>query len=144
MNDPEETLPGSPSITRRRRRPFLAPVWLLGWAFLAVLIVAFLYWNSANTTTIVLIRHAEKQLGSINDAPLTPPGEQRATRIAQMLGDGQAFGRIRKIYVTNTRRTQQTATELAQRLNLKPVVVDAGISPATLAKQVLRENRGSI
>ena len=43
-----------------------------------MLLAAVFYWNSATTTTIVLIRHAEKQIGTIDDAPLSPQGEQRA------------------------------------------------------------------
>jgi broad specificity phosphatase PhoE len=138
-----ESAPESPSLTRRRRT-FLAPLWLLAWGALLVLVAAFLYWNAATTTTIVVIRHAEKQIGAISDAPLSPPGEQRAERLAQMFGDAATFGRVRKIYVTDTRRTQQTAAELAQRLGLKPEVVDAKLDAATLARRALRENRGGL
>ena len=143
MNAAEETLPTSPSLTRGRRT-FLAPIWLLAWSGILVLVAAVVYWNSATTTTVVVIRHAEKQLGTIDDAPLSPEGEQRATRLAQMFGDAESFGRVRKIYVTDAHRTQQTAAELAQRLNLKPVVVDAKESASALARQVLKENRGGL
>jgi broad specificity phosphatase PhoE len=104
--------------------------------------MAFAYWNSATTTTIVLVRHAEKQVGAITDAPLSPEGEVRASRLAQMLGDSEEFGRIGRIYVTDTRRTQQTAAGLAQRLGLKPVIVDAKTNSAELAQRAVRENRG--
>ncbi len=143
MNDATETAPASPSLTRRRRT-FLAPLWLLAWGGLLVLLAAFAYWNSATTTTIVLVRHAEKQPGTIDDAPLTPQGEQRAARLAQMLGDADTFGRVQKIYITDTKRSQQTAEELAQRLNLKPVVVEAGTTARALADRVLSENRGGV
>ena len=143
MNAAEETLPTSPSLTRRRRT-FLAPLWLLAWAGILAVAAAFFYWNSATTTTIVLLRHAEKQVGAPDDAPLSPQGELRATRLAQMFGDAEAFGRVQKIYVSDTRRSQQTAADLAQRLNLKPVVVDAKTSSDELASRVLRENRGGL
>ena len=78
MNDSPESPPESPSLTRRRRT-FLAPLWLLAMAGVFVLAMAVAYWNSATTTTIVLVRHAEKQLGAISDAPLSPQGEMRAT-----------------------------------------------------------------
>jgi phosphohistidine phosphatase SixA len=142
MNDSLETAPASPSLTRRRR-PFLAPLWLLAMAGVFFLAMAFAYWNSATTTTIVVVRHAEKQLGAISDAPLSPEGETRATRLAQMLGGSEEYGRIRKIYVTNTRRTQQTAAGLAQRLSLKPEIVDAKTDSRELARRALHENRGS-
>jgi len=104
---------------------------------------AFMHWRSATSTTIVLVRHAEKELGAISDAPLSPEGEQRADRLANMFGDTQQFGRIRKIYVTNTRRTQQTALRLSQRLGINSEVVDAKTESAELARRVLSENLGS-
>ena len=143
MNTVDETLPTSPSLTRRRRT-FLAPLWLLALGGILMLLGAVLYWNSATTTTIVLVRHAEKQLGAIDDAPLTPQGELRAARLAQMFGDANAFGRVQRIYVSDTRRSQQTAAGLAQRLNLKPVVVEGKSSSSDLARRVLRENRGGL
>ena len=143
MNAAIESEPVSPSLTRRRR-PFLAPIWLLALIGFVVVLAGFLYWRSATTTTIVLIRHAEKQLGAIDDAPLTPQGELRATRVAQMFGDADAFGRVQRIYVSDTRRSQQTAASLAQRLNLKPVIVAANTSSRDLAQRVLRENRGGL
>jgi 2,3-bisphosphoglycerate-dependent phosphoglycerate mutase len=143
MNDALEPTTASPSLTRRRRT-FFAPLWLLAWGGILVLLAAIFYWNSATTTTIVVIRHAEKQIGTIDDAPLSPQGEQRATRIAQMFGDAEAFGRVKQIYVTDTRRSQQTAAALAQRLSLKPVIVDPKASPDEIARRVLRENRGGL
>jgi broad specificity phosphatase PhoE len=107
-----------------------------------MLAMAFAYWNSATTTTIVVVRHAEKQVGAISDAPLSPQGEVRASRLAQMFGDSERFGRVQKIYVTATRRTQQTAAGLAQRLDLTPAVVDAKTDSLKLARRILRENRG--
>jgi broad specificity phosphatase PhoE len=141
MAVPEDSVPESPSLMRRRRT-FLAPIWLLALVALAVLTAMFIYWNSTTTTTIVLIRHAEKQVNTISDAPLAPQGELRATRLAQMFGDASRFGRIQKIYVTDTRRTQQTAAALAQRLDLEPEIVEGKSDAADFARRVLRENRG--
>ena len=143
MNAAIDSEPVSPSLMRHRRT-FLAPLWLLALGGILMLLGAVLYWNSATTTTVVLIRHAEKQLGAIDDAPLTPQGELRAARLAQMFGDANAFGRVQRIYVSDTRRSQQTAAGLAQRLNLKPVVVDGKSSSSEFARRVLRENRGGL
>lgn len=134
----------APSLTRRRRT-FLAPLWLIWLLAMGVIVMlgaAFLNWRSATSTTVVLVRHAEKEVGAISDAPLSPEGEQRADRLANMFGDTQKFGRLQKIYVTNTRRTQQTALRLSQRLGITSEVVDAKIESAELAKRVLDENRG--
>src|SRR5688572_20513433 len=142
MSDTPET-PGSATLFRRRSA-FLAPIWLLALGGIIVALAAFTYWNSATTTTVVVIRHAEKAPSAISDAPLSPPGELRSVRLAQMFGDGEKFGRVKKVYVTNTRRTQQTVADLVQRLGLKAEVVDAKTGSSDLARRVLNENRGGL
>lgn len=141
MADPDPTVPASPSLTRRRRT-FLAPLWLFALGGVAILIALFAYWRSTTTTTVVLVRHAEKQVNADGDAPLSQEGEIRAARLARMFGDVSPFGRIQRIYVTDTRRAQQTAAALAQRLDLAPDIVPARSSNQELARRVLRENRG--
>lgn len=137
--------PSPPSLTRRRRT-FLAPLWLVWLLVMGAIVLigaAFLHWRSATSTTVVVVRHAEKEIGAISDAPLSPEGEQRADRLANMFGDTQPFGRLARIYVTNTRRTQQTALRLSQRLGITSEVVDAKTESADLAHRILDENRGS-
>ena len=141
MADPESTIPASPSLTRRRRT-FLAPLWLLALGGIAIVVALFAYWHSTTTTTIVLVRHAEKQVNADSDAPLSLEGEARAMRLAQMFGDATQFGRVQRIYVTDTRRAQQTAAGLSQRLGYEPDIVPARTRSAELAGRVLRENRG--
>lgn len=144
MTEPIEVPPPeTPSLTRRRRT-FLAPLWLLAWFGIAFMVAVFVYWKSATTTTIVVLRHAEKQINSISDSPLSPQGELRAERLAQMFGDSVEFGRIERIYVTDTRRTQQTAATLAQRLDVKPEIAKPNETPSEIARRALSENRGGI
>jgi phosphohistidine phosphatase SixA len=144
MADPIDTPPPETLSLTRRRRTFLAPIWLLAWFGIAFVVAVFIYWKMATTTTIVVLRHAEKQVNSISDSPLSPPGEIRAERLAQMFGGAEKFGRLEKIYVTATRRTQQTAATLAQRLDLKPEVAAANETPSETARRALRENRGGL
>src|SRR5216110_905336 len=137
MTGPPED--SAPSLTRRRRT-FLAPLWLVWLLVMGVIVMigaAFLNWRSATSTTVVLVRHAEKELGAISDAPLSPEGERRADRLANMFGDNQKFGRLQKIYVSNTRRAQQTALRLSQRLGIVSEVVDAKTGSGELARRVL-------
>jgi broad specificity phosphatase PhoE len=129
-----------PAITRHRR-PFLAPFWLAWLVFVVVLAVAYLGYRSATTTTVVLVRHAEKDLVTIDDPPLTPAGEQRAERLAQMFGGVRGVGHIEGIYVTDTRRTQQTAMPLASRLGEKTTVLPAADVDAVVSR-VMSEHRG--
>jgi broad specificity phosphatase PhoE len=133
----------APGITRRRK-PFLAPLWMSGLA-MALVLVAFvaagIAWRSATMTTVVVVRHAEKQLGTIEDPPLAPAGEERARRLAQLLGARSNDARLTAIYVSDTRRAQQTAAPLAAALALAPIVRPANDIEG-LVEEVLREHRG--
>lgn len=82
------------------------------------------------TTTIVLVRHAEK-VSNAPDALLSPQGQQRAECLAHTLKDAG----IKRIYVSDVKRTQQTAEPFAKALGIKPVVVPAK-DPNTLVKDV--------
>lgn len=130
----------APAITRQRR-PFLAPLWLM--ALLAILALAALYagYRALDTTTVVLVRHAEKELSTIDNPPLAPDGELRAEHLSQLFGKVSGIGRLQAIYVSDTRRSQQTAAPLAARLHLKPVVL-AGSDIAGTAHHALHDHRG--
>ena len=130
----------APAITRRRR-PFLAPIWLPALAGVLAVALAIYAYRGVTTTTVVVVRHAEKALGTIDDPPLSPEGEQRSERLALIFGERTGAGHLDAIYVTNTRRTQQTAAPLAARLNLQPVVLTA-TDVAGTAAQMLKEHRG--
>ena len=99
----------APAIINRHRRPFLLPVWLSFAGVLALIVaavVAFFVYRSATTTTVVVLaRHAEKVLSSIQDPPMSPQGEQRAQRLAQMIGPRY---RLRKYKRRNDRRNDRT------------------------------------
>jgi 2,3-bisphosphoglycerate-dependent phosphoglycerate mutase len=81
-------------------------------------------------TTVLLIRHGESAparesepfslVGGHGDPELDPRGEDQAERIAARLAGG--VEEISAIYVTNLRRTAQTAAPLARRLGLDPIV----------------------
>ena len=125
----------APSIARHRRF-FLAPLWLGALLVLALLAAAAGVYRSATTTTIIIVRHAESVLGSIADPPLAAEGEQRAQRLARMLGASGAPGRITAIYVTSARSAQQTATPLAARLGIQPFVLPDGATASTVASTI--------
>lgn len=71
-------------------------------------------------STVILVRHAEKASAD-PDAVLSAAGQQRAECLAHVLKDSG----IKRIYVTDTKRTQQTAEPLAKALGIKPVIVPA-------------------
>jgi phosphohistidine phosphatase SixA len=107
-----------PGISRRHRRPFLAPIWLMAIAALGVIALGVGVLTSMSTTTVILVRHAEKQLGTIEDPPLSQDGEARADRLAALLGARLDAMPIAAIHASEARRTQQTAAPLARRLGL--------------------------
>jgi len=113
-------------------------MWLL---FVVAVALAFFAYRSATTTTVVLVRHAEKELGTIEDAPLSAAGERRAEHLAEMFGEVSGPGRIEAIYVSDTRRAQQTAMPLAMRLGLRPTVLPATQVDAVVSR-ILHDQRG--
>jgi broad specificity phosphatase PhoE len=113
-----------PGITRSRR-PFFAPVWLAMLAAVGAAWVGVGVLRSMATTTVILVRHAEKQLSTIDDAPLTTEGEARAERLANMLGERSDALPITRIFTSEARRTQQTAAPLARRLGIAPTTLPA-------------------
>jgi broad specificity phosphatase PhoE len=133
--------PMQPPVVTRHRRPFLAPFWVMWLLFFALVAAAFVSYRSATTTTIVLVRHAEKVMGTIEDPPLTADGVRRADRLAQMFGEVKAGNGLDAIYVSDTKRAQQTAAPLASRLGMKVNGYPAGDVDGTVRK-LLREHRG--
>ncbi len=108
--------------------------------------IVFLILNSCTpdvdpiTTTVVLVRHAEKADHS-NDPPLNAAGEIRARDLAHVLGETQ----VDVIYATPFSRTLNTARPLAEALDLEVQVVDAGEDYiAVMAELVLNEHQGEL
>jgi broad specificity phosphatase PhoE len=129
---------------RLQHRPFLIPLWLTAIAALAIFTVAALsiwVWFTANSTTVIVIRHAEKDTVNATDPALSATGEARAALLAGMYGSTPGIGRLDAIYVSDTLRSRMTAAPLAARLGLVPIV-DGADDARGLARRVLRENSG--
>lgn len=73
-----------------------------------------------NNRTIFLVRHAERA-SSAPDTPLSAAGVKRAECLAKTLKDAG----IKQVYVSDTKRAQQTAEPLARSLGVKPTVIAA-------------------
>ena len=126
----------------RRRRPFLAPFWLAG--FVALASVALLYGVlratiafAGETTTVIVLRHAEKALVPADDPPLTLAGEARAQRLRTLLGSNPVLA----VYASEARRTQDTARPLASALSL-PVTVHPARDPRGLLDAIGAQHVG--
>ena len=83
----------------------------------AVVLIALLFVPSAASAqqSIIIVRHAERQTGDGDDT-LSEAGRQRAERLASMLKDAG----ITHIFVSDLRRTLETAQPLARVRNLSP------------------------
>ncbi|HZD95464.1 MAG TPA: phosphoglycerate mutase family protein [Candidatus Sulfotelmatobacter sp.] len=90
-----------------------------------------------SASTVVLVRHAEK-VSNAPDAVLSPQGQQRAECLANILKDAG----IKRIYVSDAKRTQQTAEPLAKALGIEPVIVPAG-DANTLVRNVFYDKGGN-
>lgn len=106
---------------------------------LAALLLPFLVASHplpAQTTTVVLLRHAEK-VSKHPDAGLSSVGGRRAESLAWDLA---AF-RPSALFASDRRRTQQTLAPLARMTGLPVRVVPRGEEDA-LAARILAEHRG--
>ncbi len=127
-----------------KHRPFFTPIWLSalgGLALVGLLGWAALTWVTANSTTVVVVRHAEKALDAGSDPPLTPAGQARAELLSRLFGNRREPGHVDAIYVSPTLRSRMTAAPLAARLGLTPIVGPAHDAP-NLAARLLREHGG--
>src|ERR1700734_1314081 len=131
-----------------QRRPFLTPIWLTVIAaigsVMAVCFAAFMVWVWAtdSSTTVIVIRHAEKDLSaSAFEPPLSQAGEARAALLARMFGDAKGLGHLDAIYVSPALRSRLTAAPLAASLGIGVTVAPVD-DPRGLALRVLHEHRG--
>lgn len=78
---------------------------------------------------IWVMRHLNTPAGE-RDPDLTPQGQRAAAALAARFGRDPP----RAIYVTDYRRTRQTAAPLAARLGLTPIVYDPADTPGLVAR----------
>jgi phosphohistidine phosphatase SixA len=127
-----------------QHRPFMTPVWLFAVAALVTFSIAICgvwIWGTADSTTVIVIRHAEKESGSLVDPPLSAAGEARATLLSRIFGDSKGLGSLDAIYISTALRNRMTAAPLAKRLGLVPIAASTG-DPKSLVQRVLRDHSG--
>src|SRR5712691_683611 len=95
-------------VTERRAGLRTALVFAMLFAVLGAVVVFGYYATFTRpVTTVILIRHAEKNIDSNNSDPdLSPAGQARAQDLTRMFGDAG----INTIYAMQYKRTQQTVT----------------------------------
>ncbi len=129
-----------PAITRRRR-PFLTPVWVILLTALAILGVGLFLHESASNTIVVIVPPASKELGTIDDPPLSAAGEQQAQQLAQQFAAANGPDGLKAIYVDGSRSAMQTVAPLAQSLGEQPVTLRSSDADG-IAGQIIGEHGG--
>jgi len=130
-----------------QRRPFLTPIWLTAIAVIGSFAVlgfaasTVWAWATAGSTTVIVIRHAEKDVSVSVDPPLNPAGQARAALLARMFGDAKVLGHLDAIYVSPALRNRLTAAPLAASLGISATVAPPDDARG-LARRVLQDHAG--
>lgn len=116
-----------------QRSPFLCAT------AVAVLILMLLCLPASGAVTIILVRHAEKAQAPANDPSLSNAGRRRGQQLAFTLADAA----VNAIYVSEYRRTRETAEALAYRLQVSPEEIKAS-DTASLVALIRQHQTGSV
>ena len=79
-------------------------------------------------TTVILVRHAEKEAEPKQDPPLSKAGVVRAQELARMLSTAN----VKAIYTSQFVRTKQTAEPLSAKTGVSATVLTLKPNPANL------------
>lgn len=108
-------------------------------------VAVFAVWvlDARTSTVVVIVRHAETEMGSNADPALSAAGRERAARLARMLGQTGERRGVDAIFASEYQRTQQMAIPLAEMLGL---AVNAVSSAAwrNLDDVITREHNGEM
>ena len=87
-----------------------------------ILTIPLLLVTGANAAPVIfIVRHAEKASNSDKDPDLSVQGQKRADALAHILKDLQ----ITSVFVTEFKRTQETAAPTAKAAQVSPTVLPA-------------------
>ena len=104
----------------------------------AVVVFAYFATFARPITTVILVRHAEKNIEPNNPNPnLSPQGQARAQELVRVLGNTG----VTAIYATQFVRTQQTVQPLASHVGLPITQIDSS-NTVELVRQITTNQRG--
>ena len=96
-----------------------------------IFLIPLLFAAAANAAPIIfIVRHAEKVSSGGKDPELSVQGQKRADALANILKDSQ----VTSVFVTEFRRTQETATPIAKAAHVTPTVIPANDIAALVEK----------
>jgi len=126
-----------PDLRALRRRPLFASLAVPALLFAAAAAVLGLLWAAADTTTVIVVRHAEKVLDGGKDPLLTEAGTARAQQLARQFGRAG----LAAVYATPFHRTHDTAQPVATAAGLEVITVDPK-DHAALVAAIRAEHHG--
>lgn len=101
---------------RRRRR--LQRRLQIGVLYTAIAVGLAWFFESQATTTMIFVRHAEKAAEPADDPGLSAAGERRVAELTRQLADADVVAGVDAVYVTPTRRSEETGAPVARRLGI--------------------------
>jgi 2,3-bisphosphoglycerate-dependent phosphoglycerate mutase len=111
---------------------------LLAAVFGGVIVFGYYSTFSRPVTTVILVRHAEKNIEPENPDPdLSPAGQARALELTRVFANSG----IQAAYATQYKRTQQTVAPLANKLQVPIIAIDAKQSEEVV-RRILNDHRG--
>ena len=123
---------------KRRRRRIQA---LIIYSGIAIGLAWF--FESQATTTIIFVRHAEKELNVSENPGLSDAGHRRVAELTRQLLDADVVAGIDAIYSTPFKRTQETVRPLSEALDLTIINYDAA-DRETVLETILKNHKGKI
>lgn len=122
---------------RRRRRIQIIVI------YTAIAVGLAWFFESQATTTVILVRHAEKAATPADDPGLSDAGRARAQELARQLVDADVVAGIDAIYSTPYRRSEETVQPVATALDLPINSYDAA-NTETIMDDIVRSHKGKI
>lgn len=132
------TTPEQDAKRRRRRRRLQILI-----VYTAIAIGLAWFFESQATTTMIFVRHAEKADLPGADPGLSDTGQERVAELTRQLVDADVVAGVDAIYVTQYRRTEETAQPLADALDLPINRYDAADTEEIL-ETILKRHKGKI
>jgi broad specificity phosphatase PhoE len=130
-----------PDIERRRRRRKRRIQVIVIYTAIAVALAWFFELQA--TTTVILVRHAEKAAMPADNPGLSEAGKERAAELARQMVEADVVAGVDAIYSTSYRRTEETVQPVATALGLPITSYDAA-NTETIMDKIVREHKGKI
>ena len=124
---------------RRRRRNRLTGVLL----FVIASIGLAWFFESQATTTLIFVRHAEKAQTPVDNPGLTTAGTQRALELQRVLADIDVVASLDAVYVSQFRRTLDTARPIARLAEIDPRPFDTSNVEGAVS-EIVERHKGKI